>query len=152
MSLFLGRMIWKNSFFALNCTECGCLGFVSCFIYVECGEVFRQQNTKKLFKTVVRSMHHQKRNRNSLKWWRLLFRSLFPCLGMFKLVMQPTCREGCVQHFVCILVCLLTKILRLRNLQSQLKASLFQLRKRLVYLAYNVLTMIAIYWALPQHG
>ena len=86
-----------------------------------------------------------------MKWWRLLFRSCFPCLGMFKIVMQPTCREDCVQHFVCILVCLLTNILRLRNLQSQLKASPFQLRKRHVYLAYNVLTMIAIYWALPKH-
>ena len=59
--LFLGRKIWKKSFFAFDCTECGCLGFVSCFIYVECGEVFRQQNTKKLFKAVVRSMHHPKK-------------------------------------------------------------------------------------------
>lgn len=86
-----------------------------------------------------------------MKWWRLLFRSCFPCLAMFKIVMQPTCREDCLQHFVCILVCLLTNILRLRSLQSQLKASPFQLRKRHVYLAYNVLTMIAIYWALPKH-
>lgn len=66
---FLGGMI-RKTFFAFDCTNAGVWDLCrvsNIYVYiiysdVECGDVFiKQQNTKKLFKTVVRSMHHPKK-------------------------------------------------------------------------------------------
>lgn len=65
---------------------------------------------------------------------------------MFKIVMPPTCREDCVQHFVSILVCLLTNNFVTKKSTITTESQPLPVEKKThVYLAYNVLTMIAIY-------